>query len=670
MSDSSQALPKGYRLHDYEILRVLGEGGFGVTYLAFEDALNRPVAIKEYFPAELATRDGTTVSAATVDDEETFQWGLTRFIDEAKILARFRNPNIVQVYRYVEENGTAYIVMEYVEGEPLSAFIAEHGTMSADAWLPWLKDLLVGLGQVHDRGFLHRDIKPGNIVIRIDEYGERIPVLLDFGAARQNVERAHTRIYTPGYAPPEQQYGDAEEGPWSDVFAMAAVTVAVLTGQVPSLDGAETSARLQGKVGDGLLRSLLWALEANPGKRPRSAGEWLESLKGGEPSQTSLEEKATTQSPTPTAAPVRRKTGWLLPATVVTVTVVVAVGAFWPLQPESPPPQDEPTMQTEASVPTPARPAPPACDQVDIDGLQTCYATRLAADSADDEARRRLDDIAAVRRRNVEEALGAGRFAEAEAELDDLRSIPGQQASADALDARLQVAVRSAEESRIAALFERCDALLRDDRLDEAWSCLASARAEAPGHPEASAQERAIARRALELAELALARQDFGEARASIARARRFGAEGDSLADLDRRVDDAEERLQAQRREPPPARTAGTPPAQASSGSASATQSFSIDGITRLGSGSLADRTVIEITRVDAGSPFTPRLMAGDEIYRVAERDLDAEVRLDDLLLEHLSTPGGTALIEYSRRGRNYVIYCRRPSRSGDVTCQ
>ena len=189
----------------------MGQGGFGITYLATDTNLGRKVAIKEYYPREYATRDGTlTIRAAGNDeDRETFKWGLTRFLEEARILARFEHPNIIAVRRFFEGNGTAYLVMDYCDGEPLDEIIKRDGPLSKGRLDLILFPLLDGLEQIHGTNFLHRDIKPANIYIRTDGS----PVLLDFGAARQetgNHSRSVTSLATAGYAAVEGNRGFSE----------------------------------------------------------------------------------------------------------------------------------------------------------------------------------------------------------------------------------------------------------------------------------------------------------------------------------------------------------------------------------------------------------------------------------------------------------------------------
>ena len=229
------ALPQGYRFEGYELVRVLGRpGGFGITYLGFDDNLNKGVAIKEYLPSDIATRRTNHSVVPQADHyREDFDWGLERFVKEAQTLACFDHRRIVKVHRYFKAHGTAYIVMEYAEGETLAEFLGRKRTLTEAELKEILYPLLDGLEEVHRAKILHRDIKPLNIVIR-DE--DRSPVLVDFGAARQAVgERSHSlrRILTPGYAPVEQYSSGSNQGAWTDLYALGAVCYRALTGEVP-----------------------------------------------------------------------------------------------------------------------------------------------------------------------------------------------------------------------------------------------------------------------------------------------------------------------------------------------------------------------------------------------------------------------------------------------------
>ncbi|MXX74894.1 MAG: protein kinase [Holophagales bacterium] len=286
----SSALPPGHRLAEYEIVRVLGAGGFGITYLAFDHRLDGPVAIKEYFPVDLATRsDGWRVSATATTNQDVFAWGLDRFLDEARALHRLRHPNVVRAHRYLEANGTAYIVMEYVEGESLKSILDRRKRLPAAEWRPWMEALMSGLAHVHEHGYLHRDIKPANIVVRAED-GE--PVLIDFGAARvQHRDRTHTKVLTAGYAPIEQYSTGAIQGPPADIYALAAVSYRVLTGDVvPSApdrmlrDDYEPLTEHVVAARPEWLAAIDHGLAMRPEDRPDGVGTWrrrLRSATGG-----------------------------------------------------------------------------------------------------------------------------------------------------------------------------------------------------------------------------------------------------------------------------------------------------------------------------------------------------------------------------------------------------
>ena len=280
-----RVLAEGYALNDYRIERVLGQGGFGITYLATDKSLDRKVAIKEYFPREFAARDSTrTVHAAgNQDDKDNFKWGMDRFIDEAKTLARFNHPNIIAVRRFFQANGTAYLVMDYCDGEPLDALLKRQGPLSPERLDRILWPLLDGLEQVHGMGVMHRDIKPGNLFIRADGS----PVLLDFGAAREAIashSRSVTSLATEGYAPFEQYSTRGQQGPWSDIYAMAATLYRAVTGEKPPSAPdrmlEDSLVPVATKVGGEYPLSILKAIDAGlavrPAQRPQSIAEWRE----------------------------------------------------------------------------------------------------------------------------------------------------------------------------------------------------------------------------------------------------------------------------------------------------------------------------------------------------------------------------------------------------------
>ncbi len=326
MSESPQplnALPQGYRLQEYELVRVLGFGGFGMTYLGFDHNLDKPVAIKEYLPSDIATRTAArSVSPQASEFRGDFQWGLERFVDEARTLARFDHRHIIKVHRFFEAHGTAYIVMEYAEGETLSAHLERKGPLQEAELKAILYPLLDGLEVVHGADFLHRDIKPGNIVLR-DSDGS--PVLLDFGAARQAVgakSRSVTSIVTPGYAPIEQYSSRGHQGAWTDIYALGGVCYRALTGQVPE-DATDrvrhdplvpVAQRCAGRASASFLSAVDWALSVDEGDRPQRVGAWREAMEGAAAEEVVVDEtsvRRVEQDAPPLERPNKTRFKWL-----------------------------------------------------------------------------------------------------------------------------------------------------------------------------------------------------------------------------------------------------------------------------------------------------------------------------------------------------------------------
>jgi len=227
------ALKPGQTIGRYEVVSLLGQGGFGITYKARDTQLGRKVAIKEYLPSALAVRQGdTTVRPRNTRMADDFGWGRQRFVSEGQTLASLhRAPAIVHVFDFLEANGTAYIVMELLSGETLEDRLKRDRILGAADIDKILWPLLDGLEQVHAAGFLHRDIKPANILLD----AEGAPTLIDFGASRAAMAgrtTAMTAIFTPGYAAAEQMTS-AKQGPWTDVYGLSATLYHAITGQPP-----------------------------------------------------------------------------------------------------------------------------------------------------------------------------------------------------------------------------------------------------------------------------------------------------------------------------------------------------------------------------------------------------------------------------------------------------
>lgn len=233
---NQNALPAGTMLGEFEIKGLIGAGGFGIVYLAYDHSLQRQVALKEYMPSDLAGRDaGATVAVKSERYMETFQAGLRSFVNEARLLAQFDHPSLVKVYRFWESNGTAYMIMPFYQGVTLKETLGRLNGAPDEAWLKdLLAQLLEALSVVHKDSCLHRDISPDNILILPDGR----PLLLDFGAARRvigSMTQTFTVILKPGYAPIEQ-YADAvtmKQGPWTDIYALGAVAYFAIMGHPP-----------------------------------------------------------------------------------------------------------------------------------------------------------------------------------------------------------------------------------------------------------------------------------------------------------------------------------------------------------------------------------------------------------------------------------------------------
>ena len=287
---NTQALPPGTRLEEFEIERVLGSGGFGITYLARDTSLGRQVVIKENLPVQFAFRDthSMTVSPrhSTGEDAENFAWSLENFSKEAALLASLDHPGIVKVLRSFRAHGTAFFVMPYVEGAPFDELIRSRTdkgqAFATDEISGLLQRVLDALAYLHDRGIYHRDIKPGNILIT----NEGIPVLIDFGTARQRLsERSMTVVESPGYTPFEQLQSNSNIGPWSDLYALGATLARAMTGEIlPKAMDRMRKDPYRPLASQDLMRSIYpipllssidKALEVDEENRWQDAREWL-----------------------------------------------------------------------------------------------------------------------------------------------------------------------------------------------------------------------------------------------------------------------------------------------------------------------------------------------------------------------------------------------------------
>ena len=397
------ALPPGAHLAEFELLRVLGEGGFGIVYLAHDHSLQRRVAIKEYMPTSLAMRAASQDVVVTADKHRAvFTAGLDSFINEARLLAQFDHPSLLKVYRFWRANGTAYMVMPFYEGHTLKETLRQMGTPPDERWLTaLLASLTEALAVIHAGHCLHRDIAPDNVLLLADS-GR--PLLLDFGAARQvigDATQALTAILKPGYAPVEQyaEVPSLKQGPWTDIYALCAVVYAAIMGSKPPVSVARTVAdscvplvqAAAGRYSERFLQAIDAGLRVRPDGRPQSVQAFRQALgindlpagavpmptlptpAGQAASGAALSSAAPTAParplPMPQAGGMSRTTAMAAAAAAV---VVLAAAAFWAGQRQQAPALA--TSQVPATPPAtapavaalPAAAAPPAAASFSI----------------------------------------------------------------------------------------------------------------------------------------------------------------------------------------------------------------------------------------------------------------------------------------------------------------
>lgn len=308
------ALAIGTRLHEFELLNVIGEGGFSIVYLAYDHSLQRTVAIKEYLPGAIAIRDAQGLIRPRFEKyEATFNTGRQSFLNEARILAQFEHPALIRIHRFWEQNGTAYMVMQYCAGKTLRKLLLDEPERQCDE--QWLKlqvidPVLDALQLLHSKHYYHRDLSPDNIIVL--ESG--MPMLLDFGAARQvigDMTQALTVILKPGFAPIEQ-YADDEsmrQGPWTDIYGVGAVMYFAVTGKAPVASVArlvkdplpKLSQAEQRSISAAFAQTIDHALAVFPNDRPQSIDELRRALlqTSGAASHATL--AARTEAPVSTA---------------------------------------------------------------------------------------------------------------------------------------------------------------------------------------------------------------------------------------------------------------------------------------------------------------------------------------------------------------------------------
>lgn len=346
-NEYNNALPQGYMLDNFRIIKVLGAGGFGVAYLAEDTYLDEQCVIKEYMPSEFSYRDTTShsVYATSPSQAKNYEWGLTEFLNEAKMIKKCQHHNIVKVIRFFEANNTAYMVMPYFAGSSLDEFIKARTNKSLSE--QELKDIILplldGLKVLHAQNIFHRDIKPSNIYICDEDHR---PILIDFGAARFSLgarSRSITSIVTIGYSPHEQYHQHGRQGAWTDIYAIAAVMYCLISGKKP----IEAPARVSDdplvpavEVGKGnysphLLAAIDHALAFSEKDRPQTIEEWLLEMEGKAIStqQTTINTTTGGSQPSEPTHKNNPKMAWIL-GIVALVVVGVLAALFYPRSPE------------------------------------------------------------------------------------------------------------------------------------------------------------------------------------------------------------------------------------------------------------------------------------------------------------------------------------------------
>jgi Protein kinase domain/Domain of unknown function (DUF4384) len=394
--EGGNALPVGSRQAEFEVIRVLGEGGFGIVYLARDHALERTVALKEYMPAALALRgDASQVRVRSERHRDTFEAGLKSFINEARLLAQFDHPSLVKVYRFWEANGTAFMVMPFIEGKTLKDTLKEMPEPPGEAWLmDMLAPLTEALLVLHGEHCYHRDIAPDNIILVA---GSGRPLLLDFGAARRvigDMTQALTVILKPGYAPIEQyaEVPSMKQGPWTDVYALAAVVYCAITGRTPPpsvarmvKDDYQPLTQLaKGRYSERLALAVDRALQVLPDHRTASMTEFREALgltgdftpKPGQMATLIQAPAAPATPPAATARPAASRAPLLMGVGLAGLAAAGAAAWFA----TRPVPPAEPVVSAPVSVPVPApAPAPePAQAEVAVRDLPSQFRSLVA----------------------------------------------------------------------------------------------------------------------------------------------------------------------------------------------------------------------------------------------------------------------------------------------------
>lgn len=405
------ALPAGTRLNDQYVLgRMLGHGGFGLTYLAWDERLDTRVAIKEYLPRDFSTRtvNAMTVSCFHGDAAELFHYGRRKFLEEARNLARFSDhPGIVRVLTYFEANATAYMVMQYIDGMDLKQYLAQvGGHLPVDLALRIMTPVLDALRAVHAKGLLHRDVSPDNIYLTARQQ----VMILDFGAARDAMgthSQSQASIRKRGYSPEEQYRSSGEQGPWTDVYAAAATLYRMLTGRTPpdamerlTDDRLQPPSRLGIAIGPEREAALMRALAVRAGDRLPDIRSLQWALTTVPPPPAPSRPPAqhpppALQPPSPVPAPTGSAGRWLIP-TLLTLSLLALFTIGWLLHHQS--------LQQTATAAMDAELRALADERERLEGERRARADALGR-QAEEAERRRLEQAQIERERAASQAV-------------------------------------------------------------------------------------------------------------------------------------------------------------------------------------------------------------------------------------------------------------------------
>ncbi|MCA0248138.1 MAG: protein kinase [Proteobacteria bacterium] len=523
-------LPAGTRLRNYELISVLGHGGFGITYYAKDTTLGREVAVKEYLPTSLALReDGTMVVPRSTQLAEDFVWGRERFLEEARILATLDGaPAVVRVHDFLEANGTAYMIMGLARGDTLEQRLKREGKLPPAVAEYVLGRLLDGLEAVHKTGFLHRDVKPANIILDT----QNNPTLIDFGASRASMAdrtAALTAIFTPRYAAAEQLTSD-KQGPWTDIYGVSATLYHAITGKPPpsSLERALNDAyeplaalELEGYA-PATLEGIDVGLMVRAKDRPQSIASWREVLFPSEsegegdstvfaarPKRPPASKAATPPPPPPPAKPTRPagsdadgpiagvssalKTGFadrkrLGLIAAVAAVLVLGVGGYLIFAPGTPPVLTAEEQAAKARQEAEARQKAAAEAQQKAETEARQKAAAAAQEKADAEARQKA---AAAAQQKAEEDARQRAAAEARQKAEaDARQKADAEARQKAAAEAQQKADAEARQKAAAEARQKAEAEARQKAEEEARQ---KAALEAQQKAEAEARQKAAA---------------------------------------------------------------------------------------------------------------------------------------------------------------------------------